>query len=62
MVEFLIKPTMSRRKLAKQIIKAIDSLLLECNPHYELTLDIKLIEDQSKLIPEIRKVKRNRYD
>jgi len=63
MVEILISPTKSRRKLAKQIMKTLDSLLLECSPDYELILDIKLIEDHSKPIPEIlseRKWKKRR--
>ena len=53
MSEFKIKPTGSKIKLAKQVIDAIENELKTCNPNYELTIDIKIIENRNKLIPDI---------
>jgi len=50
---FSINPTASKRKLTKQVMNAIEDELKTCSPHYELTLDIKIIENKDRPIPEI---------
>ena len=50
---FSINPTASKRKLTKQVMNAIEDELKKCSPHYELTLDIKIIENKDRPIPEI---------
>ena len=52
MVEFKITPTTSKRKLAKQVMNAIEKELLTCSPNYELTIDIKIIENYNKYIQD----------
>lgn len=52
-MEFKIESTKSKRKLTKQVMKAIEQELAKCSPHYELSIDIKIIENQKVIMPEV---------
>ena len=57
-MQFTIEPTTSKRKLTKYVMEMIEMELKKCSPDYELTLDIKVIEDHSKPIPQIMNKKK----
>lgn len=52
MVEFKVTPTASKRKLTRQVMKAIEKELMTCSPNYELSINVKIMEDHTKPIKE----------